>query len=372
MQGSFEMGRIAGIRIRIHPTWFIIFVLITTSLVFEFAGQFPDRRPLLHAVAGIVTSFLFFGSVLFHEMSHSLLAQRLGYPVRSITLFVFGGVSEIQEEAHNPSSEFWIAVIGPFSSFFLAVFFFALAHLTLNASPEASAVFDRLSGINLALGVFNMLPAFPLDGGRVLRSILWKAWGSLQRATASAARVGKSLGYVMIMVGILIAFASGSLLNGLWIAFVGWFLMNAAEASAQNAVVHNVLEGATARDIMTSECLIIPGGLTVEELVHDHVLPTGQRCFLVVDGNVLTGMISLSDIKRLPREDWPRTRVEQAMNGIEMLATVTPETKIEEVLRLMDDKKVNQVPVLEQQRVAGIITREHLLNLIRTRFDLAR
>lgn len=288
--------------------------------------------------------------------------------MRSITLFVFGGVSEIQEEAHNPSSEFWIAIIGPFSSFFLSLSFYLLSH-GISSHVQAAAVCNRLSSINLALGVFNLVPAFPLDGGRVLRSILWKTSGSFQKATVTSGRIGQSFGYLLIMLGILMAIGTRNFVGGLWIGFIGWFLMNAAEGSVQDRKVRDALEGAVAGEIMTTDCPTIPESLTIEELVHRYVLPGGQRFFFVVRGDTLAGVISLGDIKRVPREQW-QTPVGEVMKRADSLITITSQTRIEKILRLMDDQKVNQIPVMEGNKAVGLITREHLLNLIRIRLDL--
>jgi Zn-dependent protease len=300
-------------------------------------------------------------------MSHSLLAQKMGHPVKGITLFVFGGVSEIEEEAHTPSAEFWIAVIGPFSSFFLSAFFFLLNFFTRNLSDELAAVFQRLAAINLALGIFNLLPAFPLDGGRVLRSILWKSYGSLRRATRIAGRTGQYFGYLMIVLGIMIAFGSGRFLNGLWIAFIGWFLTSAAESSVQQGELIQVLQRWRAKDVMSRDCSLVPGNLNLEDLVEKQILPSGNRCFLVTEEDRLAGMISIHEIKQVPRPLWSHTLVKDAMKPVRDLKIASPEMQMEQVLRIMDDEKVNQLPVLSGQTLVGIITREHVLNMIRTR-----
>ena len=303
-------------------------------------------------------------------MSHSLLARRMGHPVRGITLFVFGGVSEIAEEAHTASAEFWIAVVGPFSSFFLAAFFFGLQHLTGASLVEVSAMLHRLSMINLALGLFNLLPAFPLDGGRVLRSFIWRLSGSFRKATRLSGRIGRFFGYLMIVGGILISFGTGHVLNGVWIAFIGWFLTNAAEASVQQVELHRVLEGLRAKDMMAADCPVVPGNMRISELVEDYILRTGNPSFFVTEGENLTGIISMHEIKQIPRDQWDQTEVRAVMKNFEKLITATPDTGVDQVLQLMDDQKVNQVPVVDRRRLVGIITRERLLNLVRTRMRL--
>jgi Zn-dependent protease len=361
---------LAGIRVEIHPTWFIIFVLITTSMVAEFAAQFPNRPYFIHWTVGLISSVLFFSSVLFHEMSHSLLAQKRGYPVRSITLFVFGGVSEIEEEAHTPGAEFWIAIIGPFSSFFLALFFFLVHQFTANLFDEFSAMFRRLGVINLALGIFNMLPAFPLDGGRVLRSLLWRSSGDLRKATRTAGKAGQLFGYGLIMLGIVTAFRTGNLLSGLWIGFIGWFLTNAAEGTVQQVEIHRLLLGVRARDVMATDCLAVSGDLSIDELVERYIMFRGNRCFMITRDGILEGLVSLHEIKQIPKTDWAATPIRQIMKRTDELRTATPETSLENILRTLDEDKINQIPILEHGRLAGIVTRERLLNMIRARMIL--
>jgi Zn-dependent protease/CBS domain-containing protein len=354
----------------VHPTWFIIFALITTSLVTEFAREFSNRGYALHVVVGLLASVLFFGSVLFHEMAHSLLARKMGHPVHGITLFVFGGIAEISEEAHTPGSEFWIAVIGPFSSFFLSGVFFVIHYALLPLFDEMASAFETLGRINLALGIFNLVPAFPLDGGRVLRSIFWRFSGNLRTSTRRAARVGQTFGYLMITVGILIAFGTGNLLNGLWIAFIGWFLTSAAQASIQQVELQHTLKGLTARDIMARDCPTVSEDMSLFELVENHILPTGCRGFLVTEGEKLAGLITLHEVKQILRNLWPQVRVRDAMKKAGQLQKAAPDTRIEKILQMMDDGRINQIPVVEDHKLVGVISREHLLNMIRTRIAL--
>ncbi len=315
---------------------------------------------------GLLGSFLFFGSVLFHEMSHSLMAQKLGRPVEAITLFVFGGVSWIKEEAATPKSEFLVTIVGPFSSFFLAGLFYLIKQFSAPL-PELSFLFQFLWTVNVALGIFNLIPAFPLDGGRVLRSILWTLYKDMRKATRRAAAVGSLFGYLLIVFGIMTGIGGGNLLNGLWLAFIGWFLANAAESSVRQMEFQNVFAGMKARDIIASDCPAVPESLSLSDLVNDYILPTGNRCFMVTDDGQLSGIISLHELKAIPRQAWTQTSVHTAMKRTEDLKKINPEASIQEVLKIMDDEKINQIPVVEGNRLIGIITRERLLNMLRTR-----
>jgi Zn-dependent protease len=294
------------------------------------------------------------------------MAQKLNRPVEAITLFVFGGVSWIKEEATTPKSEFLVTIVGPFSSFFLAGIFY-LANQLSAAWPGLSSLFKFLWTVNLALGIFNLIPAFPLDGGRVLRSILWTLYKDVRKATRRAAAVGTMFGYLLIVFGIMIGIGEGNLLNGLWLAFIGWFLANAAESSVKQMEFQNVFAGMKARDIIASDCPAIPESLTLADLVNNYILPTGNRCFMVTDDDQLSGIISLHELKAIPKEEWPERSVASAMKRTENLRKISPETNIQEVLKIMDDEKINQIPVVEGNRLIGIITRERLLNMLRTR-----
>jgi Zn-dependent protease len=366
---SIRVGTVSGIRIEIHPTWFVIFFLITISLLSRFSADFRDQSAAVHWMLALLGSFLFFGSVLFHELSHSLTAQKLNRPVEAITLFVFGGVSWIKEEATTPQSEFLVSIVGPFSSFLLAGIFYIGELLFAQGSPPAS-LFHFLWVVNIALGVFNLVPAFPLDGGRVLRSILWRAYHDLRKATRRAAAVGSLFGYMLIVFGIVTGIGGGNLLNGLWLAFIGWFLASSADASVHQMELQKVFESLKAKDIIATDFPIISESLTLSELVDEYILPTGNRCFVVAHDGQLSGIISLHEVKVIPKEAWDRTLVRTAMKKSEHLHTITPDEKVQVILKIMDDEKINQLPVVEGNNFVGIVTRERLINMIRTRIVL--
>ncbi|MGD2206622.1 MAG: site-2 protease family protein, partial [Anaerolineae bacterium] len=370
MRGSLNLGKVLGIPIRLHASWFLIAVLIAWTLA---VGYFPQEYPGWAAATywsiGAVTAILFFASVLIHELGHSVLALREDVPVKSITLFVFGGVAQIGREPPTAGAEFRIAIAGPLSSLGLAALLGGLGG-ALADNIVLSAPLAYLGRINLLLAVFNMIPGFPLDGGRVLRAALWAFGGSFRNATKWASRAGRVVAFGFILFGVGQILLGGGFLNGLWIAFIGWFLNNAAESSYQQVVVRDMLSGVKARDVMTQECMTVPGNLGVDRLVEDHVLGGGQRCFFVADSGAMEGLITLHNIRGVPRDQRAGLTTGQVMTRIDSVLRVHPEDDVWSVLQQMDENDVNQVPVMDSGRFLGLITRESLLHDIRLRAEL--
>lgn len=370
MRAAFRIGTIFGIAILVHFSWLLIFALVTFSLVARFAEQFPALDQAIQISIGVTTSLLFFSSVLFHELAHSWLALRYGCSVRSITLFVFGGVAEIEEEAKKPVAEIWIALIGPLSSYLLALCFGLIWYVSQTRFAVISNVAGWLALINVGLGTFNLLPGLPLDGGRVLRGIAWKMTGNKEQATRIAASAGRFLGYLFILQGLFLVFVSKNLVNGLWLMFIGWFLNNAAEASILQVQAQHVIKGVQAGQVMTTDCPFVAPGTSLLEFVEGYLLLSGQRCFIVGSPELPRGIITLTDVRAVPRHEWSNTSVQAAMQPINKLYAVTPQASIDEVLRLMDQHKVAQIAVVQDEHVLGLIGREHLLHLIRNRMEL--
>lgn len=370
MQSSIRLGKIKGIPVGLHYTWFIIFVLVSLSLAqFFFPNEYPGWNTAVYWVVGIVTSLLFFGSVLAHELAHSVVARRFGVPVRNITLFLFGGVASITREVRQPVQELLMSVAGPLSSMVLAGLFavVGLALRTLAEPVAAGAMY--LARINLLLGLFNLLPGFPLDGGRVFRSIVWALTGQYERSTRIAAGLGQAFAYLFIVAGIFMALA-GRIGDGIWLALIGWFMDNAASSSFRQVRLKESLQGYTAADLMRTHCTAIPTGVSLATLVDEHVLPEGQRCFLITDGDALRGLVTLHEIRRVPRDRWPVTLVEQAMTAVDALHAVPPDADAYSVLERMDEYDVNQIPVVQSGRLIGIIARDSILHFIRTKSEL--
>jgi len=369
MGNAWKIGQVFGIPIRMHYTWVIIFVLITVSLITYVPGS--AGYPLVERVFfGIITSLLFFVSIIIHELFHSIVAVKSGIPVKDITLFVFGGVSQITREAGRPSTELVMAIMGPVSSYALAGIFFGLASITEAAGYELAGVFvGWLAYINFALGTFNLLPGFPLDGGRVLRSIIWMVSGNYAKATRVATAVGRVVAYFFIFGGIVVLFTQ-DWFAGLWLAFIGWFLESAASSSQRQAALKEALRDYKARDVMTSECAFISPDVSVSQLVHDHILPTGRRCVFVLDQGSLRGIVSLSDIKMASKETWDRTRVADIMTPVSKLKWVSPDDPAINLLERMDEHDINQLPVVENGRVIGMIARDNVIRFLRTKAEL--
>jgi len=366
---SVKLTTIRGIDVGVHYSWFIIFFLITFSLTGRFASEHPRWTQAEHYAVGILTSLLFFSSILLHELAHSFVALAKGIPVRSITLFVFGGVAQIGREPDRPMTEFQIAIAGPIASALLAVGFGAVAHLAGDEFERISALAGWLSSINLMLALFNLVPGFPLDGGRIFRALLWRVTGNLATATRIAAGTGQTVGYAFMLVGIWTVFTV-NWFNGLWLAFIGWFLLNAAQESVLQMSMRSALSGLTAEDIMARDCPTVSGQLSLADLVHEHILRTGQRCFLVSQNGRLEGLVTLHQVKAVPQDRWRDSFVEQAMTPMDRLHAVAPETAILDVLRVMEQQDVNQVPVAQGGRLLGMITRDHLLRVLYANLEL--
>jgi Zn-dependent protease len=361
---SVRLTTIRGIEVGLHYSWFIIFFLITFSLTTRFASEHPHWTTVEHYTVAIATSLLFFGSIFLHELAHSFVALAKGIHVRSITLFAFGGVAQIGQEPDRPLTEFQIAIAGPIASALLAVGFWFVSHLAGDQLEHVAALGGWLASINLMLAVFNLVPGFPLDGGRVLRAVLWHVTGSFAKATRIAARSGQIIGYGLIVGGIWTGLVTGNWFSGLWLAFIGWFLRNAAQESVLQMSVKSALSGLVAEDIMARDCPTVPGQLSLADLVQEHILRMGRRCFLVSQNGRLEGLITLHQVKAIPQERWNDSLVAQAMTPIDRLHAVAPETPVTDVLGLMDQRDVNQVPVTQNGRLLGMITRDHLLRIL--------
>jgi Zn-dependent protease len=369
MNANLNLGRIWGIPIGLHFSWFLIFGLVSWSLA---VGYFPEEYPGLatpvYWILGAVTSILFFASVLVHELAHAFVALRNKLPVRAINLFIFGGVAELTQEPRSAGAEFRIAIAGPVASLGLAALFGGLylldQHIPLLAAPSI-----WLARINLLLALFNMIPGFPLDGGRVLRAAIWWKTNNLRKATQAAGISGQVVAFGFIAVGLFIAF-NGSFFNGLWLIFIGWFLQNAAASSLAHTTIHEALRGITAAQAMQREFPRVSGLTPISQLVEENILKGGQRSFLVdEDGNV-QGMLTLSDIRTIPERKWRFTTIRQVMQPFDRVIKVEPATELLAALQMMDQAKVSQLPVVDDNRVLGLLSRENIFNYLRLRNEL--
>lgn len=370
MGRALRLGRVFGIELKLDYSWFIIFFLVTWSLADHyFPMVHPGWQLSTYWWMGVATSLLFFGSVVTHELAHSLVSQSFGVPVRDITLFVFGGAAHISQEPRRARDEFLMALAGPATSIALGGLFGLVWSATRTADGPLHALTGWLATINLMLGLFNLIPGFPLDGGRVLRAVIWRLTGDLRQATRVAGGLGQLIAYGFIFWGVLQIF-SGNWANGLWIAFIGWFLDNAAVQSQRQLAVQQTLAGHSAREVMMTDCPTIPRHLTLDVLVDQVVLPTGRRCLPVVESGELYGLLTLERIRNVPRERWPTTRVADIMIPLAELKIVRPEDELPTVFERMVDEDVNQFPVMDDGHFQGMVARENLLNFLRTREEV--
>jgi Zn-dependent protease len=368
MRGALRLGRIFGIEIGLDYSWFIIFALVTWSLAGHYLTHY--RWPASTSwMVGLLTSLIFFGSVLAHELGHSLVAIRRGVPVQGITLFIFGGIAQISKEPERPRDELAIAIAGPIVSVLLGLLFWSLAVAAPDPRQPAAALASWLGRINVYLAAFNLLPGFPLDGGRVFRAIVWGYTGSYPRATRIAAGAGQVVAYGFIFLGLSMFFA-GNWVNGLWMAFIGWFLNNAAAGVLQQMLVREQLGGVKARDVMMTDCPVVSRQLTLQDLVDEYLLKTARRCFPVAEEGRVYGIITLPDVAAVPREQRPMVTVGEAMTPFEATKKVGPDQDLTRVLELMTAEDINQVLVVENGKLLGMISRDRVLSFLATRAEL--
>jgi len=370
MRTTWRIGKVFGIDINLDSSWLIIFALVIWTLAGSyFPQQYPRWPTWLHWTVGVVTSILFFGSVLGHELAHSLVAISQGEEVRSITLFIFGGVARITEEPDEPLKELLMAIVGPFFSLAIGVAFGILWFLTRGRIQPLGALARYLAMINVSLALFNLIPGFPLDGGRVLRALIWGLSGNLKLATRLASWAGQGIAFLFMLGGTWQIFG-GQWLNGLWIIFIGWFLHSAATSGYRQVLVREMLEEVRAGDLMTVDFATVSGDLTLQQLVDDYVLRRREHSFPVADAGMLRGIICLQDVKTVPRERWPYTRVSEVMTPWAELETVSPGDDGSTVLARLNARDVRQLPVVEGERLIGLLRRSDVLRYLQVRTAL--
>jgi Zn-dependent protease/CBS domain-containing protein len=356
---GFRVGSVGGVEISLDYSWFVIFFLILGTFAGAvFPAHVPDLDRISYLVMGLAAAALFFGSLLLHELAHSFMAIRKGIGVEGITLFIFGGMARTEREASTPGDEFLIAVVGPLASFALAAMFYVIA---LGGSAAAApitvvVVAEYLGFLNLVLAIFNLFPGFPLDGGRLLRATLWRATGSLRRATEIAAGAGRALGWGIIALGIYTLLVGGPLIGGLWFIFIGWFLSHAARASYQQVLLQEMFAPLTARQAMTPDPETVPPDIPLEALVNEYFLQRPYNSFPVTEDGVPVGLVTLAQVKALPRHAWPGKVVADLMTPLKDTMVVTPETSMMEVLEGMRRTEARRVLVAREWQLVGIIS----------------
>ena len=377
MGRGFRIGRIVGIDLRVDPSWLIIFMLLIWSLSSTFAAWHPEWTGWTSLVVAVLASVLFFGSVLFHELAHSLVARGYGLPVRDITLFMFGGVSNIEREPPTPRAELAIAIVGPLASFGLGIMAILLVGLSvawngaITSADDAAAAVTHLGPlvtlllwlgpVNIAVGLFNLIPGFPLDGGRVLRAAIWKVTGDPTRATRIAGGVGQVVGVAFIAAGVLMALGvhipllGTGLVSGLWLALIGMFLRGAAVQSQLGAVLREALGGLRVGDLMRSQYLWVDGRLPLRTLVEGWFLRREERAFPVFDDERFVGLVCLDDVRRIDAASWDERHVVDVMTPAARLVTAEPEEALIDAMGKLASGNVGQLPVVRDGKLLGVL-----------------
>jgi len=370
-RGAISLGRVLGIPIGVDYSWFLIFALLTWSLATSYyPAEFKDWSMTEYWIIGAVTVILMFGSVLLHELGHSVIALRYKVSVRSITLFIFGGVAQIGAEPPSAIAEFWIAIAGPITSFALAILFSLLQPLVSAVAPVL-AVAKYLAYINGTLGLFNLIPGFPLDGGRVFRAILWGTTHNLRKATLFAANLGRFIAYGFIGLGVW-QMVTGNFGNGLWIAFIGWFLENAASTQIHQQTIHDLLDGHHVADAMRRDYTSVGPDVTLENLITEHILGSGRRSFVVKQDERVLGLLTLHNVKTIPPSARPTTTALQVMIPVATMKRIRPEAELVDALGEMDRDGVNQLPVMAGDQIQGVLGRDDVISFLRTVSEFSR
>lgn len=365
----WTIGRIGGITVSIDPSWVVIAFLIAYTFYIQLSVRFEDAAAAVTIPTAVVMAALFFGSVLLHELAHSWVAVGRGVEVRGITLFLFGGATQADLETEEPTDELVISIVGPITSLVLAGILWLLS--VALPGDVASFATGWLGWINLALAVFNMLPGLPLDGGRVVRSLVWRNTGDPVRATRLAARGGQLLGYGLIGLGILEIVFLGALIGGLWLMAIGWFLSRAAQASYLHLQIRRILSDVPASRIMSTDMVEIPPHISLEEAVDDYFLRHDVNAFPVRDGRELTGLATLSAVRQIPREEWSETRISEVAEPMGETCTVTATEPLDQVVDKLMGGELRRVLVVDETGDAvGIITPRDLTHWLQRSADL--
>ncbi len=369
---GLRLFRVLGIQISLNYTWFVVFGLIAWSLASGyFPYHYPSLSPAAHWVMGFLGAVFLFLSVLIHELTHSYVANKEGIEVREITLFLFGGVSQLVKEPEDPRKELKVAIAGPISSLVLALIFWIFSNMT-SRSPNLllfTGLLGYLAFINLSLAIFNLIPGFPLDGGRVLRAIYWKKTGSLKKGTQLAAGAGKWIGVAIILAGLLMVL-TGNLMGGFWFVIIGIFLRSAAEGGFQQVVMKGALEGVKVRELMSRSVISVQPSLRIDRLVEEFYLTYKHITYPVTENEKIIGIITLKQVKEVPRDQWREKTVSEVMLPIQEEMTLDPDGEAVDALQKMIRSGEGRLPVVKDGKAVGMITRRDILNLLEIKTDL--
>ena len=376
MRSQIKLGRIGGIEIGLHYSWFVIALLITFSLAAHFHSVNPGWNTSWTWGVAVITAVLFFATLLLHELAHSLVARSRGLSVRAITLFALGGVSQIESEAPDAKTEFWIAIVGPLTSLLIGVLCIGIA-AAIGWRPgreprdPVSAVLFWLGSINVGLAAFNMIPGYPLDGGRVLRSIAWWITHSMDRATRIAATNGQIVAFLFILYGIY-RFFVGANFGGLWMAFIGWFLLDAARSSYLQVGLLAGLRGHHVADMMERDCATVPAYVSVRDFVDEYLLHSANRCFVVMQDEDPVGIVTASEVKAVGRDRWTQTSLQSIMRPLDQMPAVPPEMPVEQALDVMSRTRANELAVVSSGKLEGIFSRHQIARFLQIHSGIDR
>ena len=369
---SLKIGRLLGIPVRLHYTLILAVLLISWTLAVGYLPpEYPGLSSATYWLIGVFGAVVLFASVLLHELMHSYVAKRNGLPVRRIVLFIFGGVSEIEEEPKEAGLEFKVAVVGPLTSFMLALVLWLFQNVAraFGANVVIFAPLEYGTYINVLLGGFNLLPAFPLDGGRILRAGIWRWKKNLVQATRIATRVGVILSYFLIFWG-FISIIEGVFIGGLWFILIGWFLKNGADSSYKQTIISEALAGVSVSDIMAREVHTVDPNVSIKDVVETHFTKHKHGGFPVVKDSKLLGLVTLQDLRKISSQKWQEAKVSDVMTPFEKLECVSPQELAVDALMKMSRHDVGRLPVCENEKLVGIVTRSDLLHAIRIRTEL--
>jgi len=378
---GFRVGKIFGINIHIDWSWLLIFALVSWSLASTFGQMHTEWTTLTQWGVAVSAAVLFFVSVLAHELAHSLVARSRGVPVRNITLFMFGGVSNIQKDPSSPMDELLVTIVGPLTSFLLGIIFLVLGAgniaLTNVNVMNATAMISELGplptillwlgSVNILVGLFNLIPGFPLDGGRIVRSILWGITDNLNKATRWASWMGQAVAWTLIFAGMSMLFGAqipllgGGFINGLWLIFIGWFLQNAAVQSYRKVVIQDVLDDVAVKQIMNTNVPIISANTSIEDLVNDHIMQTDHRAFIVYEDDTMVGLVTIDDVRKLDSEARNRMMVREIMTPSQKLLVVAPDEEVSDAFQRLQSKDVRQLPVVKENEIVGLLRRKDIV-----------
>jgi Zn-dependent protease len=369
-EGSWQIGKISGIPVRLHFSWFLIFGLITWALATQYFPQVaPELPQTTNWIRAALAALLLFLSVTIHELSHSVVARKNRIPIQSITLFIFGGVAQMKHEPSSPKIEIQMALAGPFSSYVLALFFLLL-YKVLGDYQGLRAIAFYLFQLNIILGTFNLIPGFPMDGGRVLRAFLWARTGDHVTATRRASKTGQMIALFFIVLGLASLFTG--YMGSLWFLLIGWFLYTAAQSSYQQATTRGLLAGSRVRDYMIRDIITVDSGIPVSELVHNYFLRFGYGGFPVLERGEIAGIVSLQEVRKVPREEWVRTPTGQVMRQLDKTFLISGDDEISTALEKMSQEGKGRLLVIKNGRLAGMITRSGIARYIQIKGELKK